>query len=192
MVAATAPNPLLVLARVLGVLVLIPVGLVAVLVLIVAGVEGVYFFHNRPVDAASLATKANVDLTPDVGSLDALEGALGPPTGKMRAAEAENATDYWWAHDEAVRAETVGESVVSLDFGHRKQFHLLPYQRPVFPGALLGLKIGRPAPSPADAAALKAKAKDCCDGDLTWDVEDGRIAAIHFRNSNYYYEYVGH
>ena len=191
MAAATAPNPLLVLARILGILVMIPVGLVAAILLIVAGVEIVYFFHNRPVDAASLATKAGVDLTPDVGSLSALKGALGPPTGQMRAAEAENATDYWWGHDEALRAEAVDDGVVSVDFGARKQFHLLPYQRPVFPGALFGLRIGQPPPSPADADALETKAKDCCDGGVSCDVKDGRITALHFHNANYFYQYRG-
>ena len=121
MAAATAPNPLLVLVRILGILVLIPVGLVAAILLIVAGVETVYFFHNRPVDAANLATKAGVDLAPDVGSLSALKGALGPPTGQVRAPEAENATNYWWGHDEAVQAEAVDDGVVSVDFGARKQ-----------------------------------------------------------------------
>jgi hypothetical protein len=192
MAAATTPNPFLVLARILGVLMLIPIGLVAAILLVVAGVETVYFFHNRPVDAASLSTKAGVDLTPDVGSLTALEGVLGPPTGQVRSPEAENAINYWWWHDDAVRATTVGDGVVSLDFGPGKQFHLLPYRRPVFPGALLGLRIGQPPPSPADAAALQAKAKDCCDGDVTWDVGNGRMVEIHFRNTNYYDRYVGH
>ena len=191
MAAATAPNPLVALARILGVLVMIPVGLVGVILLIVAGVESVYFFHNRPADAASLATKVGVDLTPDIGSLSALKAALGAPTGQMRAAEAENATDYWWGHDEAVRAEAVDDGVVSVDFGARKQFHLLPYRRPVFPGALFGLRLGQPPPSPADAAALETKAKDCCDGAVTWDLKDGRIVALHFHNDNYFYRYMG-
>lgn len=162
-------------------------------VLIVAGVEAVYFFHNRPVDIASIAAKSGVDLANDSSSLDELKAALGPPADHIRSPEADNAVDYWWWHDEAVRVTALNDTPITIDFDARHGFHLLPYQRPVFQGSFLGLRIGQPAPPAAQAASLKARAVDCCDAEsLTWEVRDGRITAVHFRRAGYYTEYLQH
>jgi hypothetical protein len=191
--AARAPNPLSALPRTIGMILLIPAGVLAALgiaiVLFVVGVETVYFFHNRPVDAAGLAAKSGVELSPDARSLAALEHDLGPPTGHVRSPEAQNAIDYWWWHDEAVQATAVGDDVVSVDFGARRQFQILPYRRPAFAGALLGLRLGQAPPTPEEAAALQARAKACCDARVTWDLQDGRIAAVHFRSADYSNQY---
>jgi hypothetical protein len=191
--AAPTPNRMLAALQAIGKVLMIPAGVLASLgiaiVLFVVGVETVYFFHNRPLDAAGIAAKSGVELSPDARSLAALEHDLGPPTGHVRAPQAQNAIDYWWWHDEAVEATAVGDDVVSVDFGARKQFQILPYHRPAFAGALLGLRLGQAPPTLAEAAALRARAKACCNASVTWDLQDGRIAAVHFRSADYSYQY---
>jgi hypothetical protein len=195
--AAPAPrNPLFGFARAMGLLLLVPVGILAALailfVLLVVGVETVYFFHNRPNDIASMAAKSGVDLASDAGSLDQLKAALGAPEGQIKSQVADNAIDYWWWHDEAVRVMALGDTPLYIDVGERGNMQLLPYARPAFPGSFLGLRIGQPAPSPAAAAALEARARDCCNAEsFTWDARGGRITAIHFRRAGFYYQYMG-
>jgi hypothetical protein len=194
---AHAPSSLAGFLRAILLIFLVPIGLLAVLaiafVLIVAGVEAVYFFHNRPVDIAGIAAKSGVDLANDTGSLDQLTAALGPPADHIRSPEADNAVDYWWWRDEAVRVTVLNDTPITIEFDERRGFHLLPYQRPVFQGSFLGLRLGQPAPSAAQAASLKARAADCCDAEaLTWEVRDGRITAVHFRRAGYYTEYLQH
>jgi hypothetical protein len=196
MAAPAAPSPLLGFARAIGLLLLVPVGLIAALallfVLIVVGAETVYFFHNRPADIAGMAGKSGVDLAASAGSLDALDAALGAPLEHIKSPEADNATDYWWWHDEAVRVTALADTPVYIDVGERRNMQILPYARPAFPGAFLGLRLGQPPPSPAAAAALEARAKDCCNAEsFTWDVRGGRITAIHFHRAGYYYQYMG-
>jgi hypothetical protein len=186
-VAASTPNPLVVLARALGVVLLIPVGLVLVAALIDGGFEAAYYMQGRPADAASMASKANVDLADSAGSLDRMTAALGPPAGKAGSTLAQNATNYWWWRDSAVMATVVDGTPIFIDIGPSGGFHLLPYKRPDFPGSFLGLRIGDPAPAPAQAASLKARAVDCCDeSELTWDVKDGRVSAIHLSRPHSY------
>ena len=89
--------------------------------------------------------------------------------------------------DQAVRVTVLNHTPITIDFDERRGFHLLPYQRPVFQGSFLGLRIGQPAPTAAQAATLKARAADCCDASsLTLQVRDGRITAIHSRRAGYY------
>jgi hypothetical protein len=185
--AASTPHPLVGFARAIGMLLLIPVGLALALVLIVAGYEALYFFQGRPADIASMAAKANVDLADSAGSLDRMTAALGPPADKVGSTLAQNATSYWWWRDSAVQATVVGDTPVFIDIGSHGGFHLLPYKRPDFPGSFLGLRIGDATPSPARAASLKARTADCCsDGELTWDVRDGRVSAIHYARPHSY------
>jgi hypothetical protein len=194
---APARSPLLGFVRAVGLILMIPVGLLAALAVailaIVVGVEAVYFFHDRPNDIAGMAAKSSVDLADDARSLDQIKAALGQPADHMRSPEADNAVDYWWWHDEAVRVTALNDTPITIDFGERRNFHLLPYQRPVFQGSFLGLRIGQPVPTLAQAASLKARAADCCDAeDLTWEAQGGRITAIHFRRAGYYTEYLQH
>jgi hypothetical protein len=185
--ADPTPNPLVVLARVLGMVLLIPVGLVLALVLIVAAFEAAYYVQGRPADQASMAAKRNVDLADSAGSLDRMTAALGPPAGKSSSSLAQNATYYWWWRDSAVQATVVDGEPIFVDIGPRGGFHLLPYKRPDFPGSFLGLRVGDPAPGPAQAASLKARTADCCgESELTWDVKDGRVTAIHLSRPHYY------
>ena len=185
--AASTPNPLVVLARVLGVVLLIPVGIVLVLALIDAGFEAAYYLQGRPADVASMAAKANVDLADSAGSLDRMTAALGPPAGKAGSTLAQNATYYWWWRDNAVQATVVDGTPIFVDIESRQGFHLLPYKRPDFPGSFLGLRVGDPAPGPAQVASLKARTADCCgESELTWDVKDGRVTAIHLSRPHSY------
>ena len=194
---AQAPSSLVGFARAVLLIVLVPVGLLAALgvgfLAIVAGIEAVYFFHNRPVDIAGIAAKSGVDLANDSSSLDQLKAALGAPVDHLRSPQAENAVDYYWWHDDAVKVTALNDTPITIDFDERHGFHVLPYPRPVFQGSFLGLRIGGPAPSPAQAAGLKARAVDCCDAEsLTWQTRDGRITGVHFRRAGYYTEYLTH
>jgi hypothetical protein len=185
--AATTANPLLGFARATGMLLLIPVGFVALLGLITAAFEAAYYVQGRPADAASMAARRNIDLAASAGSIDAMTAALGPPAGNANAPTVRNELDYWWWRDSAVRAGVVDRTPITIDIGQLQRMHLLPYRRPDFPGSFLGLRIGDPAPGPAQAVRLKVDAQTCCNGggELSWDVKGGRVTAIHFSRPHY-------
>jgi hypothetical protein len=166
-------------------------GVAALLLLAWAGAEGVYYFHGRPADLAVMAGQRNLDLAQSSGSLAQLNKALGTPNKPVRNNTAANADLYSWYHDEAVRALVLDDTPVSITIGDISRLRLLPYRRPVFPGSFLGLRIGAPPPSPAEAAALQARATQCCDAkSLTWDVEGGRISQIRYERDGYYYRVI--
>ena len=181
--AASTYKPLVGVARAIGLLLLIPVALA----LVDAGFEAAYFLQGRPADAASMAGKRDVDLAASAGSIDTLRAVLGPPAGQANSTLAANATYYWWWRDSAVRVTAVEGAPIFIDVGSDDGLHLLPYRRPVFPGSIAGLRIGDPAPAPAEAASLKARTEACCEGsELTWDVKDGRVSALHLSRPHSY------
>lgn len=167
-------------------------GVALLLLLAWAGAEGVYYFHGRPADLAAMASQGNVDLATSSGSLTQLNQALGTPNKPVRNNTAANADLYSWYHDEAVRALVLDGTPVSITIGDISRLRLLPYRRPVFPGSFLGLRIGAPPPSAAQAADIQARATACCNAkSLTWDVKQGRISEIRYERDGYEYRYVG-
>jgi len=178
-------------------MIVVRLGILGVLALAIGlawiGAETVYYFHGRPLDLARMAQQSNVDLANASGSLTALEQAVGPPNKPTRGGTAANADDYSWYHDRALRAVVLDGAVASIEFGLPHKLYVLPYKRPPFPGSFLGLRIGGPEPTAAQAEAIRARAAACCDAQsLTWDVKDGRIVLVHFDRSGFSYRYVDH
>lgn len=152
---------------------------IGVLFLFFAGKEALYLVKDRPGDVAAMAAKANLDLSGGANSLVGLQHDLGPPTSTKDSGAYTNAGDYDWFKDNAIQVEAVGDMPTRIVIGDRSIWRLVG--NPAFRGSFLGLRLGMPPPSPAQAAALRASARTCCHArTLDWGVSGGRITWIEF------------
>lgn len=144
-----------------------------------------FFFRGPwtpPVQAQAVLTKVgDVDLAG--ANLDDFKTWFGEPEYSAHSDSEVNVQEYRWARG-AVRVRTVDDTPIRIEIGASRTLEFLPFDRPRFLGSFLGLRIGDPAPDIASAAALRQKAKACCDVDrLNWRTFLGRVVGIDYLRS---------
>jgi hypothetical protein len=130
---------------------------------------------------AQMAGLRDLDLARDANGIVPLTAALGvEPEYQQHAADATNVEEYRWFGG-AVRVRAADGTPIRIEIGDSRSLEPLPWNRPKFPGAFLGLRLGDPAPSAAAAAAVRERARRCCDADhVDWRTSGGRIVGIDF------------
>jgi hypothetical protein len=130
---------------------------------------------------AQMAHLDDLDLSTRAGSLADLSEALSAAEYVEPSSSEINVQEYRWFRG-AVRVRAAGNIPIRIEVGASRTLEFLPLDRPRFPGSFLGLKIGDPTPSDAQAAELRKRASACCDASLLdWRSFAGHVVGIDYQ-----------
>ncbi|HEY1475161.1 MAG TPA: hypothetical protein VGF53_13880 [Pseudolabrys sp.] len=128
---------------------------------------------------ATMAKLADATLYP--GSLNNFRELFGEPEHVEHSSSEINVDQYRWYRG-AIRVRAAGDLPIRIEIGNGGWFDILPFGRPDFPGTFLDLRIGGPAPTPEQAAALRERAVACCEAALLkWGESGNRVTWIDYQ-----------
>jgi|HubBroStandDraft_4_1064222.scaffolds.fasta_scaffold531362_1 hypothetical protein len=143
---------------------------------VLAGWIGVYAaikaskggWMSRAQAQAALAKDASIDLVDHASTVEDMESILGPPERRRRSVIVVNTKIFTWDR-EAVRAEVLGDTPVTIEIGAPFWTDVVPFNRAVYPGPLGGLRLGGPpASTGVDGDQYTVKAGADSRGRLRW------------------------